>query len=59
MSVTTPKTTRSIKVDKKALRFIFQGGQINCFWRDILRWPVKRFKKSLAKGVACYVKNGR
>ncbi len=45
------KAMKYITVDSRAIRFHSYGGQTNCFWRDLLRWPRRRFWRSLKNGL--------
>lgn len=33
---------RYVYPDFKALRFRYKGGRINCFWKDLFRFYIKR-----------------
>ena len=46
---------RYITVDSQAIRFHYYGGQTNCFWRDVIRWPRRRFLHSLKSGLQKWI----
>ncbi len=41
---------RAITVDSRAIRFHYNKGGTNCFWRDILRRRRRIFWRSLRNG---------